>query len=436
MNLTLLAVLGVLAMIILIFSGVNIGMAMFIVGFLGYGIATNFTAAFGLLKTVPFSNAFNYSFSVVPLFILMGNLAFRSGVSSGLYDAAEKWLGGIKGGLAIATVAACGAFAAICGSSGATSATMGVVAYPEMKKYGYSQELSAGAITAGGTLGILIPPSTAFIIYGIQAEQSIGRLFAAGVLPGILLALCYIGAILFVTKRNPALAPAAKKYPMSEKLSSLKGCIGMVVLFLVVIVGMFAGYFSATEAAAVGAFISLLLMFVNRRFTWKRFVDALVESMVTTAMALFIVISAMVFGYFIAITRLPHAISAFIDGLSVNKYIIVFIILVIYIILGCIMDGLAMLLITVPIFLPVMEGLGFSAIWFGVFLVMVQEMGMMTPPIGMNVYIVAGTLKEVPLQKIFKGIVPFLVGAVVAVLIVVFVPQIATWLPEVLYANK
>lgn len=433
MNLTLLAVLGVIVMIILIFSGVNIGMAMFIVGFVGCGIALNFTAAFGLLKTVPFSNAFNYSFSVVPLFILMGNLAFRSGISSGLYDAAEKWLGGVRGGLAMATVAACAAFAAICGSSGATSATMGVVAYPEMKKYGYSQELTAGSITAGGTLGILIPPSTAFIIYGITAEQSIGRLFAGGILSGIVLALCYIGAILIVTKRNPALAPAAKKYPMSEKLKSLKGCIGMVILFLIVIVGMFAGFFSATEAAAVGAFFSLVLMFVNRRFSFKAFFDALVESMVTTAMALFIVVSAMIFGYFIAITRLPAAISSFINGLDVNKYVIVFIILAIYIVLGCIMDGLAMLLITVPIFLPVMEGLGFDAIWFGVFLVMVQEMGMMTPPIGMNVYIVAGTLKEVPLQKIFKGIVPFLVAAVVAVMIVIFVPQLATWLPGVLY---
>lgn len=433
MNLTLLAVLGVVLMIVLILSGMNIGMAMFLVGFLGYGIAVNFKAAFGLLKTVPFSNAFNYSFTVIPLFILMGNLAFRSGISSGLFDLAEKWLGSVRGGLAMATVAACAGFAAICGSSGATSATMGVVAYPEMKKNGYSDQIAAGSITAGGTLGILIPPSTAMIIYGITAEESIGRLFAAGIIPGILLALCYIACIIVMVHIKPDLAPPSRKYPMKEKLKSLKGGIGLVVLFGIVIIGMFAGLFSANEAAAVGAFVALLMMIINRKFTWRTFFDALVETIVTSSMALFIAISALVFGYFLAITRLPDVLSAFVMGLHVHKYVVILVILIIYIILGCIMDGLAMLFLTVPIFLPIMKGLGYDAIWFGVFLVMVQEMGQMSPPVGMNVYIVAGTLKTVPLQTIFKGILPFLVAAVVAIIIVVLIPDLATWLPGVLY---
>lgn len=433
MNLTLLAVLGVVVMVILILSGMNIGMAMFLVGFVGYGLARNFEAAFGLLKTVPFSNAFNYSFTVIPLFILMGNLAFKSGISAGLFDMAEKWLGSIRGGLAMATVAACAGFAAICGSSGATSATMGVVAYPEMKKHGYSDEIAAGSITAGGTLGILIPPSTAMIIYGITAEESIGRLFAAGIIPGIVLALCYIFCIVIMVRIKPDLAPPAKKYSWKEKFVSIKGGIALVILFGIVIGGMFIGWFSANEAAAIGAFVALLIMIINRKFTWRSFFDTLVDTIVTSSMALFIAVAALVFGYFLAITRLPDMLRDFVLGLHMHKYIVILIILIIYIILGCIMDGLAMLFLTVPIFLPIMVGLGYDPIWFGVFLVMVQEMGQMSPPVGMNVYIVAGTLKTVPLQKIFKGIFPFLAAAIVAIVIVVLVPSLATWLPGVLY---
>ena len=433
MSLTAIAVIGVIAMITLILLGVHIGAAMFIVGFFGFAAAVNFQAAFSLLRTVPFSQAFTYSFVVIPLFVFMGQLAFRSGVSSSLYVAAERWLSKVRGGLSIATIAACACFAAICGSSTATAATMGVVAYPEMKKFGYTPALSSGAIAAGGTLGILIPPSTMFIIYGIIAEQSIGRLFAAGVVPGVILALCYVAAIIVWLRAKPEAAPGSHSYTWKERFSSLKGCIGFVILFISVLGSIFTGIASATEAAAVGAFVSLILMIVNKQFTWKKLYAALLETLNTTAMMLLIIFGAMVFGYFLSVTRLPQMLNTFITGLNVHRYVIVAIMFVIYFGLGCIMDNVAMILITVPIFLPVVVGLGFSPIWFGVFCILVQQIGMMTPPVGMNVYITSGVLKEVPMQTIFKGVMPFVIGAVVCSIIVAAFPVLSTWLPGVLY---
>ena len=310
---------------------------------------------------------------------------------------------------------------------------MGVVAYPEMKKHGYSSALIAGSICAGGTLGILIPPSTAFIIYAIVAEQSIGRLFAAGILPSVVLTICYIMSVFITTRINPKTAPCGRSYKMKEKLVSLKGCIGIVVLLVAVLGGMFAGFYSPTEAAAVGAFLALLFMAINRKFSLKVFYKCVMDTIATTAMALFIVVSAMVFGYFISITGLPKALSGFINDLHVNKFVIIGAILVVYVVLGSVLDGLAMLLITAPIFLPIILDLGFSAIWFGVFVVMIQEIGLMTPPIGLNVFIVGGVLKEVPLQTIFRGIVPFVLAALVAIVIVIAFPSLATWLPGVFY---
>jgi tripartite ATP-independent transporter DctM subunit len=417
----------------MILSGFNIGMVMFLVGFFGFVAIRNFPAAFSLLRTVPFSQAFTYNFVVIPLFVLMGQIAFESEISKALYNAAQRWLSKVRGGLAHATIVACAFFAAICGSSAATAATLGVVAYPEMKRYGYAPALSSGSIASGGTLGVLIPPSTMFIIYGLITEQSIGRLFAAGIIPGIILVGCYVGTIAIWLKRKPGDAPETTSYTWKERFASLKGCISFLILFLAVFGSIFTGFASATEAAAVGAFVSLIIMITNRRFTWKAFYKCLLETLKTTAMMLFIILGAMLFGQFLAATQTPQLLQNFVGGLNVNKYVIVLVILVIYLFLGCIMDSVAMILITVPIFLPIMQNLGFSPIWYGVFCVLIQEIGMITPPVGLNAFITAGVLKDVSLQTVFKGCAPFVVGAIVCVVIIIAFPVLATWLPSLMY---
>jgi tripartite ATP-independent transporter DctM subunit len=433
MSLTTLAAVGVLVLVILLCLGMNIGLTMAVVGFAGVWMARGFNPAFGMLKTIPFSNAMNYSFTVIPLFILMGQFAFHSGMSADLFSAADKWLGRFKGGLAMATVAACAGFAAICGSTAATAATMCVVALPEMRRHGYQDSIATGAIAAGGTLGILIPPSTGFIIYGIIAEQSIGRLFAAGVFPGIVLAVCYIISIAVQVRLHPELAPGTVKYPLKEMIVSLKGTIGMFILFFAVIGGMFANLFTASEAAAIGAALSLSFMVIKGKFTWKTFVMALRETVKTTAMVFLILIGAYIFGTFLAITRLPMFLANYVNGLDVNRFVILAIIVIIYIILGCLMDSLAMVTLTVPIFLPIVKNLGFDPIWYGVLMVMVMEMGLITPPVGMNVYIVAGVAKEVPLMTIFRGVTPMIFGMAAAIVIVIAFPQLSMWLPNLLF---
>lgn len=432
LDLTTVAVLGIVILVVLLMMGMNIGVAMMAVGFFGMWFVRNFSAALGVLKTVPFAQATVYSFAVIPLFVLMGQFAFHSGLSTDLFDFANKWLGGKKGGLAMATVAACAGFSAICGSTAATAATMGVVALPEMRKAGYKDSLSTGSIAAGGTLGILIPPSTGFIIYGIVASQSIGALFAAGVLPGLLLALCYIISIGIQVRVQPDLAPPTQEYTWKEKLVALKGGLGMLIIFAVVIGGMFSKIFTANEAAAVGAILGLVFLIVKRKFTWKTFVLCLRDTVKTTAMVLLILISAYVFGSFLAITQLPMTLASFVEGLAVSRYVILLVIVLIYIVLGCLMDSLAMVMLTVPIFLPIIQSLGFNEIWYGVLMIMVMEMGLITPPVGMNVYIVAGVAKDVPLVNIFKGVAPMVAGMAVAILIVAIFPQISLFLPTVL----
>lgn len=436
------AILGVIVLLILLIMGMNIGICMMAVGFFGclvvylsrgMDITPALNAALISLKKVPFTQATNYSFMVIPLFVLMGQLSYYSGMSSGLYDMTEKWLGGLRGGLAMATVVACALFGAICGSSAATAATMSVVCLPEMRKHGYEDGMACGSIAAGGTLGILIPPSTGFIIYGIVAGESIGALFAAGIFPGIVLALCYCLAIAFVVRRHPEYAPDKMHYTMKEKLASLKGGAAMVLLFVIVIGGMFAGFFTASEGSAIGAFLAFVWLLVSGNFTWKVFVQALRDTVRTSGQIFLILIGAYVFGSFLTVTNLPSALAAFVQSLDVSRYIILAIILVMYAIMGCLMDSLAMVMLTVPIFYPIMTALGFDGIWYGVIMVMVMEMGLITPPVGMNVYIVSGVAKEVPLQKIFRGTAPMVVAMVAAIVIIIVFPQIATFLPNLMY---
>ena len=432
MNMITVALIGVLVLLILLVMGMNIGICMMAVGFFGFLYVRNLDAALALFKNIPMTQAMQYSFSVIPLFVLMGNLCYYSGMSSYLYDMMHKLLGGMKGGLAAATVGACALFSAICGSTAATAATMGVVALPEMRKHGYDDGLACGSIAAGGTLGILIPPSTGFIIYGIVSGTSIGALFAAGIIPGIILALCYIAAIAVVVRIHPEYAPDRLHFSVKEKLMSLKGGLAMVILFAIVIGGIFGGWFTANEAAAVGAVAALIYLIARRKFTWKIFLDCLRGTVKTSGMIFLILIGAYIFGAFLTITGLPTWLANFVNGLNVSRYVILAVIILIYAVMGCLMDSLAMVMLTVPIFLPIMQSLGFNEIWYGVLMIMVMEMGLITPPVGMNVYIVSGVAKDVPLQRIFKGVAPMVVGMFVAVIILCAFPTLAVWLPRIL----
>jgi tripartite ATP-independent transporter DctM subunit len=427
--------LGIAVMVGLILLGVNIGMSMFLVGFIGYAYCVDFKAAFSLFKTVPFSQAASFSLSVIPLFVLMGQFAFRSGITEGLFDAAAKWLNRLPGSLAVATVAAAAGFSAICGSTIATTATMTTVALPQMRKYGYDDGLSAGCIVAGGTLGVLIPPSTVFIVYGLVAEQSIGRLFASGIVPGLILALFYALTVVLCCKLRPGSAPKSESCTWRERLISVKGIGPVVVLFAAVIGGMFAGVFTANEAAAIGAVIGLAFMVLSRKLSPLSFKQSLTDSASTTAMIFQVLLGAYMFNYFLSVTRLPTMLAEFVGGLPINRYFIVLFIMFIFLMLGCIMDSLPIVLLTVPIFLPIIKALGFDPIWYGVLMVLASDQGLMTPPVGMNVYIVAGMAKDIPMQKVFSGTLPF-VGAIFAcIVLVVFFPQLALWLPDMLFGK-
>lgn len=427
------AVIGIIVLLVLLFFGMNIGLVMTMVGFVGYAYVVNFTAALGVLQNVPATQASTYALTVIPLFILMGNFAFASGMSEGLYDTGNKWLNRLPGGLACATIAACAGFGAICGSTAATTATMGTVAIPEMRKYGYDDRLATGTVSVGGTLGIIIPPSTPMIIYGIMAEQSIGRLFIAGIIPGIVLAVLLCLTVIIQVKINPDLAKPGVKYSWSERIASLKGIFWMTVLFVSVFFCLFSGIFTINETAAAGAFMALIITMIKRRLTWQTFFAVMKDTVKTTAMTYLILIGAVIFGNFLAITRLPMILAAAIATLDVSRYLIFFIIVLIYTVLGCFMDALPMMMLTVPIFLPIMTGLGFDPIWFGVMIILVMQLGLITPPVGMNCYIIAGIAKDVPLQSIFRGSLPFVFAILLAIVLCTIFPSLATYLPTSVY---
>lgn len=427
------AIIGIIVMVVLLLLGMNIGLAMMLIGIIGFALITNVDAAIGLLRQIPANTASNYTLVVIPLFVLMGNLAFTAGVSDGLFRAANKWLSRLPGGLACASIAACAAFGAICGSAPATVATMGAVSIPAMRKYGYDDKLSVGAVGVGGTLGIMIPPSTPFIVYAIMAEQSVGQLFAAGIIPGLITAFILMAFVVIMVLRNPSLAPRSTvKYTFLQKIVGLKDVWGMAVLFLIVLVGMFTGLFTVPESAAFGAFAALIITIINRKFTFKVFLDIIKNSLKTCAMIYIILIGASVFGKFLAVASLPMIIANFIGGLAVSPFIIIFIIVLIYAVMGCFIDALPMITLTVPIFLPVILSLGFNPIWFGVLIVLVMQLGFITPPVGVCAYVISGVSK-VPLAATFKGLMPFVPALILAIIIVVFFPVLSTWLPGLLF---
>lgn len=427
---TAIGALGLVAMLALIFWGTPIGVAMGLVGFAGFALMSGLDPALAVLGIAPFSSVSSYTLTVIPLFILMGQFAALSGLSRELYETANRWLGHRRGGLAMANVVACGGFAAICGSSLATSATMAVVALPEMRRHGYDAKLATGSIAAGGTLGILIPPSVIFLLYGFLTEQSIGKLFLAGVVPGLLLVLLYLLAIALVTWRNPALGPATARVPFRERVVALRQVWPVLGLFLLVIGGMYVGVFTATEAAAVGAAGAFLLAVARRTVTWWTLGRALVETVQTTAMIFGIVIGAIILGFFLAITQLPMTIASAIGALPLPGVAIMALIILLYLVMGAFMDELAMVLLTVPIFFPVVQTLGFDPIWFGVIIVVVCEAGMIAPPVGINVFVLAGIAKDVPLKDIYRGILPFLCADVVLLIVLMAFPDLALVLPR------
>ncbi len=437
MSPTTLAVLGIVIFLVLIMLGMNIGLAMMLVGFVGYAVMVNPAAALALLRTDPITQGSSYNLLVIPLFILMGNFAYRAGMSSSLFDAANKWLSRVPGNLAASSVAACAGFGAICGSCPATCATMGTIAIPEMRNKGYSDTLACGSVAMGGTLGVMIPPSTPMVLYCIMAESSIGAQFSAGVLPGIMLAIMCIITIVIIVKLDPTKAPPTWKCSWKERIASLKGLIGVVVLFGVVLGGMFAGIFSVNQSAAIGAFLAFILMMINDRgFNWKNFAATMKESVNTFAMTFLLVIGASVFCKFLAITRLPMNLANAIGGMNVSPYIVLAIITLIYLLLGALMDEVPMIMLTVPIFLPILLEMGFHSIWVGIYIVLVVEMGAICPPVGMNCFIISGIAKDVPLAKIYKGILPFLLVLFAAVAIIAIFPDIVMVLPRLFYPTS
>ncbi len=429
MNVTTVGLIGLLLLVVLLFSRMPVGFVMALLGVAGFGYVVKPSASFNMLAIDVFDTFSSYNLTVIPLFIFMGQIAFHSGISRRLYDSVYVFMGHYKGGLAIATIGACAGFSAISGSTNATAATMAMITLPEMRRYNYDMALATGTVAAGGSLGILIPPSVIFIIYGIMTEQSIGKLFAAGIVPGLLLASLFILVIYIKVHFNPAIAPAATKSTFTERVKSFSGILEAVLIFALVMGGLFFGIFTPTEAAAVGAFLTLILALLRRQLSWAHFIESLMDTTKISCMIMIIVTGAIVFGHFMAITRIPFDLANWVSGLPLPNYAIMGVIVLVYLIGGCFMDALAMIMLTIPIFYPVAMSLGFDPVWFGVVIVLVTEMGVITPPVGINVYVVHGIAKHVQLETIFKGVAPFILALLICVAILLAFPQVALFLP-------
>jgi C4-dicarboxylate transporter DctM subunit len=467
------ALVGLLVMMLLAFVRIPIALSMGLVGIVGYAYMRdwNWAVAFATAQTKVYETGRNYTLSVVPLFILMGNFVTRAGMSRELFRTANSFIGHLRGGLAMATIAGCAGFGAICGSSIATAATFAKVAYPEMKKFGYADHLATGSIAAGGTLGILIPPSTIMVIYGIMTETNIGKLFAAGVMPGVLAALLLCLAVQFIVWRDPAAGPRGERVPWRERFATLKGMgwfialgvalvlavqlrllasddaavIGafavfglamvykgvtsVIALFVLVMGGIYGGVFTAVEGAAVGAVGSMLFAMARGVLSWRTLYASLVESARTTSMLFLILIGALMFAEFVNITTMPNDLKAMVSRFELHPIMVVAAIMVIYVILGTAMEELSMILLTVPIFFPLVVHLGFDPIWFGILIVCVVEIGLISPPVGMNLFVLATLLPQVPTRTVFRGVMPFVAADCIRLAILVAFPVISLWLP-------
>lgn len=431
MDLLVISLIGFSIFFLLLFLGMPIGFGMALIGFCGAVTMMSPGAGFNVLGIFPYQYSASYTFAVIPLFVLMGEIAFQSGFGRDLYSGVHKLLAGLPGSLAMATVGACAFFGAICGSSTATAATMASVALPEMKKFKYSIKLATGTIASAGTLGILIPPSIIFVIYGIMTEQSIGKLFMAGFLPGLLEAFLYMVTIYGLVKIHPDWAPPAPRTSMRERILGLRNTWPVFVLFIVVVGGIYVGFFTPTEASGVGVLGAFLIMLHRRQFTRQNIIGSLLNTGRTTGMIFLILIGAMIMNYWLGISEIPIRMAEFVGNLPIPPLGILASILFIYIILGCLMDSMPMILLTIPIFYPITVKMGFDPIWFGVLVVRVVEIGLITPPIGLNVFIIQGIAK-VPALEIFRGVMPFIVSDIFCVILLVAFPQIALFLPSLM----
>jgi tripartite ATP-independent transporter DctM subunit len=425
-------IIGLIVMLLLIFYGMPIGPALAAVGFLGFAGLGSIEGGLGILGTSPYTTTLSYTMCTVPLFILMGMFCFKAELSTDIYNTLRTWLGKLPGGLAIATVGGCAGFAAVSGSSLATAATMGTVALPEMKKHKYADSLATGCIAAGGSIGILIPPSIAFIIYAQLAEESIGELFFAGMIPGLLEAVLYILVIYLMCKINPTLGPKAPSTTLREKLISLKGTVGIIVLFCIVIGGIYLGIFTPSEAAGIGASGALLFGLVRGKLNRQKIWESISATCKTTSMLFLMIIGGNIFSTFLAMTQIPFEMANFVTGLQVPNILTLILILLVYVVLGCVMPIFLIIILTVPVFLPVVTSLGYSPIWFGVLMVMMGEMGQITPPFGINTFVIQSVAQDVPLTTIYKGVVPFIITDIFRVALILLFPALALYLPSLL----
>jgi tripartite ATP-independent transporter DctM subunit len=425
-----------LAVVLVLFlTGIELGFAMALVGFLGFGILRSTSAALNLLAKDFFDVFASYGFTVIPLFVLMGQIAFNAGIAKRLFNTAYRFIGHVPGGMAMATVAGATAFKAICGSSPATAATFASVAVPEMDRYGYDKKLSTGIVATVGTLGILIPPSVTLIVFGIITELSIGKLFLAGILPGLIIAFFFIVIIYGWCKINPNLGPKGERSTWKQRIASLPEFLLVVVIFLLMIWGLMKGVFTPTEAGSVGTGLVLLVSIIRRDINFKSFIKSVAESLRTACMVLMLIAGSTILGHFLAVTKLPMIAADWVVGLPLNKYIIMIIISFIYQTGGSFIDDLAFMILATPIFYPVIIKLGFDPIWFGMIIAITVMIGVVIPPVAINVFVVKNITK-VPFSVIYKGVYPFLISLVVAAALLFFFPQIALWLPNLLMPTQ
>ncbi|HEV2629847.1 MAG TPA: TRAP transporter permease [Pseudolabrys sp.] len=430
MSSDLVAITGFVALFAMMLLRVPIGMAMGLVGVTGFGYIVGAGPALKMVGQTSMRTVTDYTFGVIPMFLLMGAFVANSGMSRELFRAANSFLGHLRGGLGIATIAACGGFAAISGSSVATAATFSTVAYPEMRRYGYPQSFATGVIAAGGTLGAMLPPSTVLVVYGIITEQDIGKLFVAGILPGILAASMYIATVAIIGFVRPDFLPRAPRHSWKERIESLRNIWATLLLFVFVIGGLYGGLFTPTEAGGMGAGGAFLIGVLRGRLDRAEIRRSLLQATRTAAAVFTVLIGALLFGYFLTVTQTPQKVTEFLTGLGVGRYGVLALIMLMYLVLGCLMDSLAMVILTVPIIFPVITHLGFNPIWFGVIIVMTVELGLIHPPVGMIVFVIKSVVDDVKFTTIFKGVLPFIITDLIRLIILIAFPIIALWLPS------
>jgi tripartite ATP-independent transporter DctM subunit len=434
MDATIVGIVGILALLFVLFVlGTPVGLSMALVGFSGFTYMVSFKAAVNMIGADLWNTFSSWGFTVIPLFILMGYLAFNSGIAERLYDAAYKWIGHWRGGLAIATIGADELFAAICGSNTATSATMGTVALPQMKKYKYDARLSSGTIATGGTLGTIMPPSVVMVIIGLQTEQSIAKLFLGGILPAVLLGSLFIATIVVVCRIHPHYGPAGVKAGLRERVRALAGILEALTIFAAVIGGLYLGVFTPTEAGSVGVFFTLLMAVATQRLEWKGLLRSFSETLKISCMVYMLVAGAIIFGRFLAVTRLPFEIADYAATLPVSPYLILALIMLIYLVGGCFMDSLGFLVLTIPIFFPLGVSLGFDPIWYSIMLTMVTTMGAITPPVGVNIYVVKAMAPDIPIATIYKSVMYYLAACLLSMVILALFPEIVTVIPSLVH---